>query len=403
MRVSILIMAFLPPLRALTSASSARDPVSLHWASRSFLSFSSAMASSCSHLSSSETSSINHSSSGLLLGQSGLVGHLVQVALELVVLRLQLPAGSGNGLVDVGEVSEVLVGVGQLLLGGASLSVRGLKKSAGLLEGVLHGCGLAVGGDLGVGRGGRGLGLSVTRDGVLKSEAEITRISLQLLLHSKSLSLALGLSLEGGLHGVQSLGLVLADHGELLVLLGNSALNLGLDLGELHLASQDLVLLLLESGLGLLKSRLELHLLGLEPLADFVNLVDGAASLSDLVHDVLDLIGQGLVLTSDLLKLEDSLLIGRLNLEQLRGGIPGLLLAHIQVKGQAVTLALVLGDGLVELLGLPLHGGVDNLGLVEVGGHLVDLLLDLALGLVNLGKLGIEVINGGLGLGVPGS
>merc|ERR1719433_2369752 len=273
----------------------------------------------------SKTSSINHGSGALLLGQSGLIGHLIQVALELVVFRLQLPAGSGNGLVDVGEVSEVLVSVGQLLLGGASLSVGGLKKSAGLLEGVLHGSSLAVSLDLLVGSGGLGLGLcvnldlgisdlelvlldgglglSVASNGVLKSESEISGISLQLLLHSESLSLALSLGLKGGLHGVKSLGLVLADHGELLVLLGNSALNLGLDLGELHLASQDLVLLLLKSGLGLLKSGLELHLLGLEPLADFVNLVDGTSSFGDLVHDVLDLIGQGFVLTSDLLKL----------------------------------------------------------------------------------------------------
>merc|ERR1719281_994990 len=59
-------------------------------------------------------------------------------------------------------------------------------------------------------------------------------------------------------------------------------------------------------------------------------------------------------------------------------------------------------DGLVELLGLSLHGSVDNLGLVEVGGHLVDLGLDLALGLLNLGQLGIEVVNGSLSLGVPG-
>merc|ERR1712012_1097723 len=59
-------------------------------------------------------------------------------------------------------------------------------------------------------------------------------------------------------------------------------------------------------------------------------------------------------------------------------------------------------DGLIELLGLSLHGSVDNLGLVEVGGHLVDLGLDLALGLLNLGKLGIEVVNGSLSLGVPG-
>merc|ERR1719468_929522 len=163
-----------------------------------------------------------------------------------------------------------------------------------------------------------------------------------------------------------------------------------------------LVLLLLEGGLSPLKSGLELHLLSLEPLPDFVNLVDGAASLGDLVHDVLDLVGQGLVLPPDLLQLEDGLLIGGLDLEQLGRGVPGLLLAHIKVKGQAVNLALVLRDGLVELLGLPLHGGVNNLGLVKVGGHLIDLLLDLALGLLNLGELGIEVVNGGLGLGVPG-
>merc|ERR1719158_2003313 len=224
-----------------------------------------------------------------------------------------------------------------------------------------------------------------------------------LLLHPESLSLALGLSLEGRLHGVKSLGLGLPDHSKLLVLLSNAALNLGLDLGELHLASQHLVLLLLQGGLSLLKSRLELHLLSLEPLPDFVNLVDGAASLGDLVHDVLDLVGQGLVLTSDLLKLEDSLLIGRLDLEQLGRGVPGLLLAHIKVEGQAVNLALVLRDSLVKLLGLPLHGGIDNLGLVKVGGHLIDLLLDLALGLLHLGELGIEVINGSLSLSVPGS
>merc|ERR1719270_1913351 len=130
------------------------------------------------------------------------------------------------------------------------------------------------------------------------------------------------------------------DHRKLLVLLSDSSLNLGLDLGQLHLTSQDLVLLLLQGGLSLLQGRLELHLLGLESLADFVNLVDGATSLSDLVHDVLDLVGQGLVLTSDLLKLKNSLLIGRLDLEQLRRGISGLLLTDIKIKGKAINLAL---------------------------------------------------------------
>merc|ERR1719422_386292 len=367
----------------------------------------------------SKTSSINHSSGCLLLGQSGLVGHLIEITLELVVFRLQLPSGSSNGLVDIGEVSEVLVGVSQFLLGSTSLSVGSLKQSARLLEAVLHGGGLAVGGDLSVCGGGLGLGLSVNLDlgisdlelvlldgvlglstagnGVLQSKSEVTRVSLQLLLHSESLSLTLGLGLKGRLHGVESLGLVLANHGKLLVLLSNPALNLGLDLGELHLASQDLVLFLLEGGLGLLKSRLELHLLGLEPLADFVNLMDGAASLGDLIHDVLDLVGKSLVLTSDLLKLENSLLVGRLDLEQFGGSISCLLLADIKIKGKTINLSLHLSNGLVKLLGFPLHGSVDNLGLVEVGGHLG------ALGLLNLGQLSLEVVNGSLGLGVPGS
>merc|ERR1719195_707452 len=373
----------------------------------------------------SQAGGVHHSSGGLLLGHPRLVGHLVQVALQLVVLGLQLPPGGGDGLVDVAQVRHVLVSVGQLLLGGASLPVRGLQQGAALLEAVLHGggspvrCNLVVSGSgLGLGLGvhlGLGvpdlqlvlldglLGLRVAGDGVLQSQAEVSGVSLQLLLHPQSLGLALGLGLQGGLHGVQTLVLVLPDHGELLVLLGDPALDLGLDLGEFHLAPQHLVLLLLQGGLGLLQGGLQLHLLSLQPLADFVNLVNGAASLGDLVHDVLDLIRQGLVLAPDLLQLEDGLLIGRLDLEQLGGGVPGLLLAHIQVERQAVALALELGDGLVELLGLPLHGGIDNLGLVKVGGHLGDLLLDLALGLVNLGELGIEVINGGLSLGVPGS
>merc|ERR1719232_1027265 len=92
---------------------------------------------------------------------------------------------------------------------------------------------------------------------------------------------------------------------ELLVLLRHAALNLLSHLGQLQLASQHLVLLLLQSSLSLGQSRLQLHLLSLQTSADFVNLVDGASTLADLVHDVLDLIAQGLVLTSDLIQLKD--------------------------------------------------------------------------------------------------
>merc|ERR1712209_74875 len=162
------------------------------------------------------------------------------------------------------------------------------------------------------------------------------------------------------------------------------------------------LLLLLQSSLSFGQSRLQLHLLSLHTSADFVNLVDGASSLADLVHDVLDLVGQGLVLTSDLVKLEDGLLVGRLDTEQLRGGIVGLLLGIVEIHANAVNLLLPFSNNSVKLLGLLLHGAVEDLGLVELLGHSLQLRLDLGLVLLDLGQLGVELVSSGLGLGQTG-
>merc|ERR1712107_961037 len=135
MRVSILIMAFLPPFRAETSASSARVAASLHWASSSFLSFSRFMAKLllATELIS-KAGSVHHGAGGLVLREPRLVGHLVQVSVQLAKLTLKLPLGGGDGLVDVGEVSQSLVGVSELLLSSAALAVSSLKKSTSLLK-----------------------------------------------------------------------------------------------------------------------------------------------------------------------------------------------------------------------------------------------------------------------------
>merc|ERR1719336_1023472 len=154
--------------------------------------------------------------------------------------------------------------------------------------------------------------------------------------------------------------------------------------------------------LGLGQSGLRLHLLSLQPLADFVNLVDGAASLADLVHDVLDLVGQSLVLPADLVQLEDRLLVGGLDAEQLGGGVAGLLLGVVKIHADAVNLLLPLSDNSVKLLGLLLHGAVEDLGLVELLGHGVQVTLQLGLGLLHLGQLGVQLVSGGLGLGQAG-
>merc|ERR1719178_93767 len=236
---------------------------------------------------------------------------------------------------------------------------------------------------------------------MLEGQSKVSSVSLKLLLHPESLSLALGLSLKGNLHGVESLGLGLLHEDEFLLLLSKTTLNLLPDGVELQLAPQHLILFLLKGGLGLLQGRLKLQLLGLKALPDFVNLVDGASALADLVHDVLDLVGESFVLPADFLQLEHGLLVGRLNLEQLRGGVASLLLADIEVVGQAIDLALPFTNNLVKLLGLPLHGGIEDLGLVQACSHLTDLRGNLALGLLTLGNsVGLVLLAPALGLGL---
>merc|ERR1719325_177115 len=71
---------------------------------------------------------------------------------------------------------------------------------------------------------------------------------------------------------------------------------------------------------------------------------DGAASSANLVHDVLDLVAEGLVLPPHLVQLEDGLLVGGLDAEQLGGGIAGLLLGVVEVHTDAVNLLLPLAN-----------------------------------------------------------
>merc|ERR1719412_3485524 len=169
-----------------------------------------------------KTGGVHHGTGSLVLRHFGLIGHLIQVSIELGQLAFQLPLRGSDGLVDVGQVSQGLVGVSELLLSSATLAISSLKKSTSLLKAVLHGSCPAVSGDLGIG-GGRlghglvidlslsiahlesvlldgGLGLGIASNCVLKGQTKVGSVSLKLLLHPESLSLALGLSLKGNLH-----------------------------------------------------------------------------------------------------------------------------------------------------------------------------------------------------------
>merc|ERR1719187_1858287 len=153
---------------------------------------------------------------------------------------------------------------------------------------------------------------------MFKRGLELANVRLQLLLHPEGLSFALGFHLQSILHTINSLHEVLAGALELLFFLRDTALNLLSDLSQLKLSPQHLVLFLFKGTFSLLKGSLQLHPLSLQTLPDLVNLVDGPATLANLVHDVLNLIAQDLVLLADLVKLQHSLLISILDAEKLR-------------------------------------------------------------------------------------
>merc|ERR1719510_802446 len=211
--------------------------------------------------------------------------------------------------------------------------------------------------------------------------------------------LTLSLGLNSSLHVLEALAHVLLGACKLLFLLGNPALNLLPHLSELQLRTEHLVLLLLKSSFSFTESSLQLHLLGLKALADFVNLMDGASALADLVHDILDLIGEVLVLPPDFIKLEHSLLVSRLHPEQLGGSIASLFLGRVQVHADTVDLALPFSNNSVELLGLLLHGEIEDLGLVEGLSLGLQIRGKLGASLVKLSKLGLQLVSSGVSLG----
>merc|ERR1719289_328850 len=225
-------------------------------------------------------------------------------------------------------------------------------------------------------------GLGVGAVGVVQGHLQLVDVGLELLLHAKSLLLGLGLGLQGSLHGLEGAGVVLAGVLELILLLGQTAVDFGADLRQLQLGADDLGLLLFEGGLGLLQSGLELLLLHLKLAASLVELVDGFAALSELVGEVVDLVGEDLVLALQALNVLQGFFVLGLQLEELGGITAGLLLAGLQLDGDIFALDLPVGDELVELALLLLHGGGVGVGALDVDHEILDLAGETVLGLL---------------------
>merc|ERR1711962_1518283 len=361
----------------------------------------------------SKTSSVDHGLLCLVLGNPALADHLLQIGLQSLHLRVELPLRSLKSLVLQSAVGELFHHVGELLLGSSSLTISVLQLGLRLLQLVGNSVVAPFGLDQTLPRlvahdllllkahlGGLdlvlvlldgGLGLSVGTVGVLKGDAQLVHVSLQLLLLPDCLTLGAGLVLQGGLHRLDGLLVSLLQGVKLVTLLLDPSLDLLLDLSQLKLGPQHLVLLLFEGALSFFKSCLKLKLLAFEAFPDFVNLVDGSTTLADLVHDVLDLSAERFILPPDAIKLTVGLIVGCLHLEQLRRVAATLHLGLVQLRLEPLDLVLPLGDDLVKVARLLLHRHAAGFRVLHGNDGLLYLRLQLRLLPLESHRFSVEV------------
>merc|ERR1719278_883513 len=217
------------------------------------------------------------------------------------------------------------------------------------------------------------LSLVVGLVGVVEGDLKLVDVSLELLLDPETLSLGLLLSLQGSLHGLHGASVVLASVVELLLLLGNLAVNLLPHLAKLQLGPQHLVLFGFQGALGLLQGRLELLLLALHAPPLFVKLMDGAAAIAKLIEQVLDLVGEVLVFTADDVQLLVGLIEGRLEAEPLVAVVASLRVGSIQLGHKVVRLCLPFSNNLVKVLATLLGDAGSSVGPLVLHGQLLQL------------------------------
>merc|ERR1719225_1753352 len=363
----------------------------------------------------SKASGVDHRLLGLLLGVLGGSEHGVDLSLDGVDGSLEAALGGHVAAVDHLHVVDGVAAIGDLHLELALGALGAVHQSLGLLQLAGEGGGLALRDadllhDL---RAGACLvlvqldrllqlrlvalhalqALRVGLVGVVEADLKLVDLALESLLNPQGLTLGLLLGLKRGRHGLHGTSVVLPGVVELLLLLGHAPVNLLLDLSKLQLGTKDLVLLLLEGALSLLKSSLQLLLLLLKPPPLLVQVVDGAAALAKLVEKILDLVSEVLVLALDNVQLLKTLILGGLQPEQLGGVVATLVLGGSDLGGDISGLGLPLAKHLVEVLASLLSDEGSGVHPLVLHGQVVELGVHPGLGLLSIGHLAGERVN----------
>merc|ERR1719333_875335 len=141
------------------------------------------------------------------------------------------------------------------------------------------------------------------------------------------------------------------------------------------------------------RSALQLLLLSLQHPPLFVQGVDGAASLTELIKQILDLVSEVLVLPLDNVQLLGGLLLGGLQAEQLAAVVAALVLGGSDLGGEVGSLGLPLSKHLVEVLGSLLSDQSSGVHSLVLHGEIVQVSGLPALGLLSVGHLGGENVH----------
>merc|ERR1719348_2465719 len=362
----------------------------------------------------SQTGSINHRLLRLLLGILGSLKHGVNLSLDGVDGTLQSTLGSHVTAIDDLHVVDGITAISDLKIQLALSTVSAVQQGLAFLYFTGESSSFTFGDanlfhDL-VARAGfilvqldgllqlslvalNGLKtLRVCLVGVVQSNLQFVDLTLECLLDTESLTLGLLFSLQRSRHRFHGALVVLPGVVELFLLLGHPPVNLLLDLAELQLSSQYLILLLLKGSLSFLQSSLQLLLLLFQTTSLFVQVMDGAASLAELIKKILDFIREVLVLPLDDIELLNSLISGGLKPEQLRRVVATFILGGGHLSSNISSLGLPLTQNLVKVLssllsdeGSSVHPLVLHADIIKVSSH-------PSFGLFSIGHLGGENI-----------
>merc|ERR1719310_1480500 len=216
--------------------------------------------------------------------------------------------------------------------------------------------------------------LSIGFVGMIQSNFKLIDFSLELLLDAKSFSLGALFSFNGGSKRVHCTGMILPGIVEFVFSLSNTSVNVLSNLSKFKLSTENLVLLHLKSSFSFLQSGLEFLLFGFKSPALLVQIVNGSSSISKLVKEILDFIGEILVLTLDNIKSFSRFCLGSLEPEQFRAVVPSFILRSGDFSSNIGCLGLPFTKDLVEVLGslfgdqgssvdtLIFHGNVIKIG-----------------------------------------